>query len=178
LGVASRLQLQPETMRTTPVLAILLVSSTGSANTQKDLGPTEVRTHLATADAAIAQCYVATVGEGVGGRLDVTLTIHRKGIIDHVDVRAHGVAAKLVTKIDACVRTALEGVTFPSRKVGTTAVIPYVWQKTVAAGAGPQESCWNPKGCKTTNDAPSTATKPTKPKSITTTHQARRAPRG
>ncbi|MBA3500101.1 MAG: hypothetical protein H0T65_07005 [Deltaproteobacteria bacterium] len=119
------------------------------------------------------------MGEGVGGRLDVTLTIHRKGIIDHVDVRAPGVAAKLVTKIDACVRTALEGVTFPSRKVGTTAVIPYVWQKTIAEGAGPQESCWNRKGCKTTDESTdSTATKPTKQKSITTTRQAPRAPRG
>ena len=165
-------------MRTTPILAVLLVSSLASANNGKDLGPGEVRTHLATADAAIAQCYVATVGEGVGGRLDVTLTIHRKGLIDHVDVRAPGVDAKLVTKIDACVRTALEGVTFPSRKVGTTAVIPYLWQKTVAAGAGPQESCWNPKGCQTTDEAPATATKPAKSKSITTTHQARRAPRG
>ena len=169
-------------MRTTPILAVLLVSSiasanTAAANTGKDLAPGEVRTHLATADAAIAQCFVQTVGEGVGGRLDVTLTIHRKGIIDHVDVRAPGVAAKLVTKIDACVRNALEGVTFPTRKVGTTAVIPYVWQKTAAIGAGPQESCWNPKGCKTTDDAV-TATKPTKPAPLTLKRQARRAPRG
>jgi hypothetical protein len=166
-------------MRITPVLTIILVtSSIASANAGKDLGPSEVRTHLADADAAIAQCYVAAVGQGVGGRLEVTLTIHRKGIIDHVDVRAPGVAAKLVTKIDACVRTALEGVTFPSRKVGTTAVIPYVWQKTVAAGAGPQESCWNPKGCKTTGDAPTTATKKTTPAPVSTKRQARRAPRG
>jgi hypothetical protein len=162
-------------MRITPILAILFVSSIASANRGKDLAPGEVRTHLAAADAAIGQCFVQTVGEGVGGRLEVTLTIHRKGIIDHVDVRAPGVGAKLVAKIDACVRGALEGVTFPTRKVGTTAVIPYVWQKTAAVGAGPQESCWNPKGCKTTDGV---AAKPTKPAPVTTTRQARHAPRG
>jgi hypothetical protein len=165
-------------MRTTPVLAIL-VSSIAAANpgAGRDLGSSEIRTHLGTADAAIAQCFVQTAGEGVGGRLEVTLTIHRKGIIDHVDVRAPRVSAKLVTKIDACVRTAVEGVTFPTRKVGTTAVIPYVWQKTTAVGAGPQESCWNPKGCKTTDEA-ATATKPTKPAPLTIKREARRAPRG
>ena len=169
-------------MRLTPILAILFVSSIAAANTGPgtDLGPSDVRAHLAVtdADAAIAQCYVQTVGEGVGGRLDVTLTIHRKGIIDSITVRAPNIAAKLVTKIDACVRSALAGVTFPARKLGTTAVIPYVWQKTVAAGAGPQESCWNPKGCRTTDDTkPATASSPAKPAPISTTRQARRAPR-
>jgi hypothetical protein len=157
-------------MRTTPILAaLLLTSSLAAAETGKDLAPGEVRAHLKDADAAIAQCYVATVGEGVGGRLDITLTIHRKGIVDHIDVRAPGVAAKLVMKIDTCVRTALEGVTFPSRKVGTTAVVPYVWQKTLAAGAGPQESCWDAKGCREHHAA--------KPVKAISSAQARRAPR-
>jgi len=164
-------------MRTTPLLlAVLSITSIASAETAKDLGPSEVRAHLKGADAAIGQCYVATVGEGVGGRLDVTLTIHRKGIVDHVDVSAPGVSAKLVNKIGACVRAALDGVAFPARQVGTTAVIPYVWQKTVAPGAGPQESCWDAKGCKATDDA-ATASKPVKAKSVSTGRQARRAPR-
>ena len=165
-------------MRTTPLLlAVLSITSIASAETAKDLGPSEVRAHLKGADAAIGQCYVATVGEGVGGRLDVTLTIHRKGIIDHVDVNAPGLSAKLVNKLDACVRAALDGVGFPTRQVGTTAVVPYVWQKTVAPGAGPQESCWDAKGCKTTDDAAPTAAKPVRSRSVSTGRQARRPPR-
>lgn len=163
-------------MRTTPVLfAMLLTSSIATAETATDLGPGEVRAHLRNVDAEIGQCYVAAVGAGVGGRLDVVLTIHRKGIVDHVDVRAPGVAANVVKKIDACVRSLLADVVFPTRKVGTTAIVPYVWQKTAAIGAGPQESCWHAQGCKTSDDAASTAAKP-KSTSITK-RQARRAPR-
>ena len=164
-------------MRTTPVLlAVLLTSSIVSADTGKDLGPGEVREHLKNVD--LAQCYVAAVGEGVGGRLDVTLSIHRKGIVDHIDVRAPGVAAKTVKKIDACVRALVADVVFPTRKVGTTAVVPYVWQKTVAPGAGPQESCWDAKGCKTTDQVEHHADKPAPRSKSLTNRQARRAPRG
>ena len=164
-------------MRKPILLALLLTSSIAAAETGKDLGPNEVRTHLGAIDAQIGQCYVAAVGDGVGGKLEVTLAIHRKGIVDHVDVRAPGVAAKTVAKIDACVRAALDGFTFPARQVGTTAVLPYVWQKTTAVGAGPQESCWDAKGCKTTDDA-ATAAQPKPPKAkAVTDRQARRAPR-
>ena len=169
-------------MRTTlSLLAVLLTSSVALADTKADLGPNDVREHLKGADAAIASCYLGTVGERAGaGKLDITLTIHRKGIVDHIDVNAPGLPAKLVTKIDACVRTALEGVTFPTRRLGTKAVVPYFWQKTAAPDAGPQESCWDAKGCKTTDDATQHAAKPTtKPttKPTITTRQARRTPR-
>ena len=165
-------------MRKPILLALVLTSSLAAAETGKDLGPNEVRTATRPAiDAQIGQCFVGAVGDGVGGNLEVTLTIHRKGIIDHIDVRAPGVAAKTVAKIDACVRAALDGFTFPARQVGTTAVLPYVWQKTLATGAGPQESCWDAKGCKTTDDTTTTAQPVTKPKTKAVSTQARRARR-
>ena len=37
--------------------------------------------------------------------------------------------------------------TFPARRSPTTAVIPYFYQHTAAPNAGPQLSCWDPKGC-------------------------------
>ena len=162
-------------MRKSILLALVLTSSFAAAETGKDLGPNDVRVELKGIDAAIGQCYVDAVGEGAGGTLDVMLVIHRKGIIDAIDVRAPGVGAKAFAKIDACVRAQLDGFAFPARKVGVTAVLPYVWQKTTAAGAGPQESCWDAKGCKTTDNA--TAAQPKTQKSITN-RQARRAPRG
>lgn len=162
-------------MRKSILLAVALTSSIASAQ-GKDLGPNDVRAELKGIDTAIGQCYVDAVGEGAGGTLDVMLVIHRKGIIDAIDVRAPGVGAKAFAKIDACVRAQLDGFVFPARKVGVTAVLPYVWQKTTAAGAGPQESCWDAKGCKTTDDD-ATAAQPKKQKSITN-RQARRAPRG
>jgi hypothetical protein len=168
-------------MRTTPILlAVLLTSSFAFADTTKaDLGPGEVREHLKGVDADIAQCYLGTIGDRAGaGRLDVVLSIHRKGIVDRVDIKAPGLPAKLVTKIDACVRTALTGLSFPTRRLGTTAVIPYFWQKTAAPDAGPQESCWDAKGCKTTDDATQQAAQPKAKANVTTTgRQARRAPR-
>lgn len=137
-------------MRTTPVLlALIAASSIAAADTAADLAPGEVKAELARVDADVARCYLGAIGDRAGaGRLDLVLTIHRKGIVDHVDVRAPGLPAKLVQKIELCVREALADVTFPARRIGTTAVVPYYWQKTAAPGAGPQASCWNPKGCK------------------------------
>ena len=163
-------------MRKSILAALVLTSSLAAAETGKDLGPHDVRAELGAIDAAIGQCYVAAVGEGVGGQLEVMLTIHRKGIVDAIDVRAPGVGAKAFAKIETCVRAQLDGFVFPARKAGVTAVLPYVWQKTTAVGAGPQESCWDAKGCKTTDDN-ATAAQPKKTKAITN-RQARRAPRG
>jgi hypothetical protein len=45
------------------------------------------------------------------------------------------------------VRHAVEAVTFPARRTYTTATVPYFFQRTAAPNAGPQESCWNERGC-------------------------------
>jgi hypothetical protein len=153
-------------------IACLLTSSIAMADAPaRDLGPGEVREHLKGVDAAIGECYLGTVGERAGaGKLEVVLSIHRKGLVDHIDVRAPGLPAQLVSKIDGCVRAALTGISFPARRIGTTAVVPYFWQKTAAVDAGPQESCWDANGCK---DGEPVA----QPKKLITSHQARRAPR-
>lgn len=143
--------------------------------TARDLGPGEVRAQLKSVDAAIGACYTGTVRDRAGaGKLELVLSIHRKGLVDHIDVRAPGLPAKLVTKIDACVRGALTGVTFPARRTGTTAVVPYFWQKTAALDAGPQESCWDANGCHASGE-PRMAHQPAK--KVASNRQARRAPR-
>jgi hypothetical protein len=162
---------RPSTM---PLLvASIISSSVAMADTvPADLGPGEVRAHLKRVDAAIGACYLGAIGDRVGaGKLEVVLSIHRKGLVDHVDVNAPGLPAKLVSKIDGCVRAALAGITFPARRIGTTAVVPYFWQKTAAVDAGPQQSCWDPNGCK--DGEPQHVAQQKK----RVTNQARRAPR-
>lgn len=152
---------RPSTM---PFVVASILTSTlavaDSAPAARDLGAGEVRQQLKGAtDAAIGACYLDAVGTRAGaGKLELVLSIHRKGLVDHIDVRAPGLPAKTVTAIDGCIRTALAGIKFPARRIGTTAIVPYFWQKTAALDAGPQESCWDPSGCKVEHAAIPTMT--------------------
>ena len=146
--MASPLQLQL-TMRI--VIAFLLcLPSIAVADDRADLAPSEVRARIKALDAQIARCYrQAWAG---AGRLDITLDIHRKGIVDRIIVATPGLPAKLVPRVDSCVREVLANVTFPARRVGTIARLPYVWQRT--PGARPAYSCWSPKGCRSATARP------------------------
>lgn len=126
----------------------------GRARDAHALTSDEIRAQVRPADAEIARCYLGAIGDRAGaGHLDVTLRVHRKGIVDAIDVRAPGVSPKLAQQIEGCVRAALDGITFPARRAGTTATVPYFWQKTAAPDAGPQESCWSANGCRTDGSA-------------------------
>jgi hypothetical protein len=170
-------------MRKSMILVASLLGATtlAFADAARELQVSEIRDAVKTVDAQIGQCYLGAVGDRAGaGRLDITLAIHRKGLVDHVDVKAPNLPAKVVAKIDLCVRETVAKLEFPARKVGVTATIPYFWQKTAAANAGPYESCWDAKGCKTNGDVtkPEAVAQPPAKKKPTAQTQARRAPRG
>ena len=149
-------------------------TSPSSVTTSKDLRPDEIRERVKGMDDAIGHCYLDVVGEKQGnGKLDITLEIHRKGIVDKIMVSAPNVPANVVKKIDACVKTALAGIEFPSRRFGTVAVVPYFYQRTPKAG--PYESCWNPKGCPGQGDKAGTPTTTTNTSAATTQGQRTRA---
>ena len=141
----------------TPILvaAVLLLPALAVADDRRrDLGVDEIRAQFKAADAEIGRCYVDAVGDRAGaGRLDITLDIHRTGIVDRVVVATPGLPAKLAKRVDTCVRTAIDGLKFPMRRASTTATVPYFYQRTSAPCAGPQHSCWNPKGCPSTEPA-------------------------
>ena len=143
-------------MRTPLLFAALVVSSVAFADSQpKDLRPDEIRARVKGLDDAIGQCYLGNVDAQLGnGKLDITLDIHRKGIVDKITIAAPGVPAKLVKKVEACVHATLAGVDFPARRYGTVAVVPYFYPRLPKAG--PYESCWNPKGCPSQHDTTST----------------------
>jgi hypothetical protein len=136
-------------MRNSFVAAVLLVPALAVADGRRDLAPEEIRARVKAFDVDIGRCYRDVVGMRPGaGRLDITLEIHRTGIVDRIAIATPGLTAKLAKRVDGCVRPLLAGMRFPARRVGTVATVPYFYQRTAARGAGPVQSCWSAKGCK------------------------------
>ena len=97
--------------------------------------------------ADIERCYLDATGARRGGKLDVMFTIARNGSVLSVDTAAPGLPVVAAHRMHTCIRTAIEGLAFPARRNDTTAIVPYYFQRTDAPNAGPQLSCWNPRGC-------------------------------
>jgi hypothetical protein len=140
-------------MKVSIVMALSLVAATASADrpdkaAPRTLEPDQVQERMTALSDDVRACYLGTVGELRGaGRLDITLSIHRTGLIDRIEVRAPGLPSKLAKKVDECVRPLVAPLTFPAARTSTVVTVPYFYQRTAAANAGPQLSCWNPKGC-------------------------------
>jgi hypothetical protein len=134
-------------MRVWALLSILLATATASADTKpKALSVTDITAQLAPVSQDIERCFLDRAS-ATGGKLELVLTVTRKGAIESLAVKTPGLAAKLAKEIDGCVRPLVEPVSFPARKTFTMATIPYLFQKTAAPGAGPQLSCWDAAGC-------------------------------
>jgi hypothetical protein len=117
---------------------------------QKTLDATEIQGHMKPANDQIGRCYLDAVGDVRGaGHMEIKLSIHRTGSIESIDVATPKLSAKQTKQIDGCVRAIVKDMSFPARRATTVAIIPYFYQRTSAPGAGPQYSCWDPKGCPT-----------------------------
>jgi len=104
---------------------------------------------IAQRGAEIEHCYIDALGAARrGGRLDLMFVIARDGHVVSLDSAAPGVPVVAAHHLHECLRTAVEALQFPARRNDTTAVVPYYFQRTDAPNAGPQLSCWNPRGCK------------------------------
>lgn len=118
------------------------------ARTARDLTTGDVTDIVAPSAADIEHCYVDALGASRrGGRLDVMLTIARDGSVRSVDTAAPGLPVVAAHQMHSCIRTAVASLQFPMRRNDTTAIVPYYFQRTDAPDAGPQLSCWNPRGC-------------------------------
>jgi hypothetical protein len=96
----------------------------------------------------IERCYINALGASRrGGRLDLMFIIARDGHVVSLDSAASGLPTVAAHRLHKCLRTAVEALQFPARRNPTTAIVPYYFQRTDAPNAGPQLSCWNPKGC-------------------------------
>lgn len=138
-------------MRTWPALAILLAATTAAADPKPHaLSTADVTAQLAPLSDDIQRCYLDRAAEIKGaGKLDLVLTVTRKGVIESLAIKTPGLPVKLAKQIDGCIRPLVEPVAFPARRTFTTATIPFYFQHTAAPGAGPQLSCWDAAGCPT-----------------------------
>ena len=148
-------------MRTILVAATLLIASTALAGEPTQTGRTrdDVDTRSLTADQVqryaesyypmIRACYFehGRAVRGSTGELALKLVVHRGGHIHDVTVDAPGVTGKQLRKLESCIRLQVIGWHFPVRKDFTTAILPYYFMYLDIPGAGPQYSCWNPRGC-------------------------------
>jgi len=96
----------------------------------------------------VRSCYLTNArGKAIDGTLRLELIIHPNGSIYRFGFVAPGVAKPWLGKLDACLRKLIPSWHLPARKGYTSAVVPFMFHKTNAPGAGPIESCWDPRGC-------------------------------
>jgi hypothetical protein len=145
---AARALLCLRAMRLWPaILTVLLAAAPAVAERPPHaLSVADITTQLAPVSQDIERCFLDRAS-ATGGKLDLVLTVTRKGQIESLVVRTSGLAPKVAKQIDGCVRALVEPVSFPARRTFTTATIPFLFHKTTAPGAGPQLSCWNAAGC-------------------------------
>jgi len=137
---------RPRPSLTTGDLA--LTGKAGAAPQEALLSAGEITALVAPHAPEIERCYLDGIGASQRpGHLDLTFMIGRDGNVFSLKAAAAGVPAKVVAKIETCVRNAVDGIQFPARRSDTTAIVPYFFQKTNAPNAGPVMSCWNPRGC-------------------------------
>jgi hypothetical protein len=118
------------------------------ARKQAHLSASDVAALVAPHEDAIERCYLTAVGNvRRTSQLDVMFVIARQGNLLSVDIGAPDASPYAVHAMTSCIRTAVADLQFPERRNDTTAIIPYVFQRTEAPDAGPQLSCWNPRGC-------------------------------
>lgn len=119
------------------------------APTARTLEASEVTASIKPLNDDINHCYLAAAGDVKGaGHLEITLSIHRTGALDTIDVSTPGLPAKTAKQISSCVKTLVSDTSFPARRSSTIAVVPYFYLHTAAPSSGPQLSCWDPKGCR------------------------------
>lgn len=136
--------------RALALLSLGLVPTIAAADAPKprSLSAAEVTAQLAPVSAEIEHCYLDRTPELRGaGKLALVLTVSRRGELEALVIETPGVPARVAKQIDGCIRKLVEPVSFPARKTFTTATVPYFFQRTLAANAGPQLSCWSASGC-------------------------------
>ena len=140
---------RPASSLTTGDLALTGVTRpTRTPHTEAFLEAGDIAALVTPHNPEIEQCYLDEISASRRpGHLDLTFVITRDGDVLSLKAAAAGVPAKIAHKIETCIHAAVDGIQFPARRNDTTAVVPYFFQKTNAPNAGPQLSCWNPKGC-------------------------------
>ena len=143
----------------TLLLATMLVPAIALAGGDRPNKVDDVDEHTLTADQIekyatpyypmIKSCYFehGLAAKTATGELALKLVVHRDGYIHEVTIDAPGVRGKQLRKLEACIKEQVADWHFPVRRDFTTAILPYYFLYLDIPGAGPQYSCWNPRGC-------------------------------
>jgi hypothetical protein len=138
-------------------IGLLLVLTLHGSSAQAQEGPNnpnerilnqqELEAGIKPHVAAIQACYVnhASKQRGATGELQLELLIRPEGKVQRLWVRAFGVSKK--EKLTSCLEDLSKTWQFAKKPGFTNAVVPFLFQKTKAKGAGPFRSCWSAKGC-------------------------------
>lgn len=98
----------------------------------------------------VRTCYATQVPDTPGsgsGALRLELTVEPAGRIAKFKVAAPGVAEPALGNLDRCLRRHVPAWKLPARAGFTTAVVPFLFHRAAAPGAGPVMSCQSPRGC-------------------------------
>ena len=136
-------------------LAALVLAAAALVARADEPGPTltakELQTYFAPYVPDVRSCYVAYGrGPAVAGTLRLELIIHPSGDVFKFGFAAPGVEPAWRDRLGICLRKLVPRWHFPVRSRFTTAVLPFLFQRVFAPGAGPIESCWDPRDCRTT----------------------------
>lgn len=112
------------------------------------LSAKEVATYFEPYLPEVRGCYLANArSKTADGTLRLELIIHPDGKVFRFGFVAAGVVKPWLPRLDACLRKLPPAWSFPARRGYTSAVLPFLFQRTRAPGAGPIESCWDARGC-------------------------------
>jgi len=116
---------------------------------KKILSAADVQKYLTPYEAKIGACYKQHASHHATstGDLKLELIVHRDGSIFRIHVAAAGLKGKELKPLSDCITALSKEWSFPPRSGFTHVLIPFFYLKTEAKGAGPLESCWNPRGC-------------------------------
>jgi hypothetical protein len=112
------------------------------------LEASDVTSRVAPRAAELERCYLTHISDAHdAGHLDVLFEIGRDGHVRSIATAAGTLSPTATRQVTSCIQAIARTVEFPVRRNDTTVVLPYYFQKTAAPNAGPQLSCWSPKGC-------------------------------
>jgi hypothetical protein len=131
-------------------------TSSPSLDEDRTLTATELSRYTAPYFPVINACYVkhARAVKASTGELSIRLVVHRDGHVRDVYVGAPGVRSNALRNLERCIRTDAQTWHFPVRRDFTTAILPFYFLRLDIPKAGPQYSCWNPRGCRPTSRVP------------------------
>ena len=113
------------------------------------LEASDVTAQVAPRAAELERCYLTHITDARdAGHLDVLFEIGRDGRVRSIATAAGSLSPAATRRVTSCIQAIARTVQFPVRRNDTTVVLPYYFQKTAAPNAGPQLSCWSPKGCR------------------------------